>query len=262
MVGPHDFAGPARDRRVPAQRLPRLERRWSPTRSGTAGPRAAAHGDRRPPAGPGPARAAAGRRPASGSLARRPPGTGDWLVARRTATDPFWDRRCGSAPPSTGSRSRCCSSAAGRTCSSTRPWSSTPTCAAAASTSRLTVGPVDPHRDAAQRRRRRHPGEPRLAGRAPAPAPAASPARSRCASSSPAPASGATLPDWPPATPSRCCTCSPAARLGRGRARAGAAAATFTYDPTDPTPTVGGRLLSTAGRLPRRHQPGRAARTS
>jgi putative CocE/NonD family hydrolase len=51
------------------------------------------------------------------------------------------------------------------------------------------------------------------------------------------------LPAWPPATGERALHLQPAGGLGDQPAPADAPPATFTYDPTDPTPAVGGRLL-------------------
>lgn len=57
------------------------------------------------------------------------------------------------------------------------------------------------------------------------------------------------LPDWPPATTERALYLRPGGHLGEtaptGLKRP--APATFRYDPTDPTPTTGGPLLSTNG---------------
>jgi len=55
------------------------------------------------------------------------------------------------------------------------------------------------------------------------------------------------LPSWPPATGERTFYLGPRAALGDAAPPADAAPATFTYDPQDPTPTVGGRLLSPDG---------------
>jgi putative CocE/NonD family hydrolase len=52
------------------------------------------------------------------------------------------------------------------------------------------------------------------------------------------------LPEWPPPSTERVLHPNPGARLGDEPAPDAAAPATFTYDPTDPTPTVGGRLLA------------------
>ena len=52
------------------------------------------------------------------------------------------------------------------------------------------------------------------------------------------------LPDWPPATPERVLYLQPTGRLGDAAPPDTAPASRFTYDPADPTPTVGGRLLS------------------
>ncbi len=55
------------------------------------------------------------------------------------------------------------------------------------------------------------------------------------------------LPDWPPAMPEPVRYLQPAGRLARTAPDTDAPSATFTYDPADPTPTVGGRLLSPEG---------------
>jgi len=55
------------------------------------------------------------------------------------------------------------------------------------------------------------------------------------------------LPDWAPAATERTLYLQPAHRLSDAPADAAAAPSTFTYDPTDPTPTIGGRLLSPEG---------------
>jgi putative CocE/NonD family hydrolase len=54
------------------------------------------------------------------------------------------------------------------------------------------------------------------------------------------------LPDWPPTTQPQVLHLQPGGSLGPSPAADEAAPATFTYDPVDPTPTVGGRLLSNA----------------
>ena len=51
-----------------------------------------------------------------------------------------------------------------------------------------------------------------------------------------------TAPDWPPAAASRTLYLAPGGRLVDNPPSAGSAG--FTYDPSDPTPTLGGRLLS------------------
>lgn len=51
------------------------------------------------------------------------------------------------------------------------------------------------------------------------------------------------LPAWPPASEQRVLHLRPRAALGAKPAPAGAALARFVFDPHDPTPTVGGRLL-------------------
>jgi putative CocE/NonD family hydrolase len=55
------------------------------------------------------------------------------------------------------------------------------------------------------------------------------------------------LQDWPPAMPEQVRYLQPGGRLGDALPPDTAPASTFTYDPADPTPTVGGRLLSAAG---------------
>ncbi|MCG5430913.1 CocE/NonD family hydrolase [Mycobacterium sp. MYCO198283] len=52
---------------------------------------------------------------------------------------------------------------------------------------------------------------------------------------------------WPPAMPSRVLYLQPDRRLADEPPPADAPPSSFTYDPGDPTPTVGGRLLSPAG---------------
>lgn len=52
------------------------------------------------------------------------------------------------------------------------------------------------------------------------------------------------LPDWPPATTQRVLYVQPNNGLADTPPPATAAPATFRYDPADPTPTIGGRLLS------------------
>jgi putative CocE/NonD family hydrolase len=54
------------------------------------------------------------------------------------------------------------------------------------------------------------------------------------------------LPDWPPATTRRVLYPQPGGGLADHAAAEDASPATFAYDPADPTPTVGGRLLSPA----------------
>jgi putative CocE/NonD family hydrolase len=53
-------------------------------------------------------------------------------------------------------------------------------------------------------------------------------------------------PDWPPSTTDRSLYPQPGGGLADQAAPADAPPARFTYDPADPTPTVGGRLLSPA----------------
>jgi uncharacterized protein len=52
------------------------------------------------------------------------------------------------------------------------------------------------------------------------------------------------LPSWPPAASERVLHLQPGGALGDEFPSPQAAPSTFTYDPADPTPTVGGRLLS------------------
>jgi putative CocE/NonD family hydrolase len=55
------------------------------------------------------------------------------------------------------------------------------------------------------------------------------------------------LPEWPPPTSERVLHLAPGNGLADQPAATGAAQARFTYDPADPTPTVGGRLLAGTG---------------
>ena len=55
------------------------------------------------------------------------------------------------------------------------------------------------------------------------------------------------LPEWPPETREEVLYLAPGGRLTNTPCPPDAGTATFTYDPSDPTPTVGGRLLSGAG---------------
>ena len=55
------------------------------------------------------------------------------------------------------------------------------------------------------------------------------------------------LEDWPPEMPEQVRYLQPSGRLGDAVPPDTAPAHTFTYDPADPTPTVGGRLLSPEG---------------
>ena len=58
------------------------------------------------------------------------------------------------------------------------------------------------------------------------------------------------LPSWPPATTGQTLYLQSGDRLGPEAPGSGTGTVSFTYDPTDPTPTIGGRLLSSgmAGR--------------
>jgi uncharacterized protein len=55
------------------------------------------------------------------------------------------------------------------------------------------------------------------------------------------------LEDWPPQMPEQVRYLQPGGRLGDGVPPVTSPPSTFTYDPADPTPTIGGRLLSPAG---------------
>ena len=55
------------------------------------------------------------------------------------------------------------------------------------------------------------------------------------------------LADWPPAMPEHVLYLQPAHRLSAIPPDASAPPSTFTFDPADPTPTIGGRLLSPDG---------------
>jgi putative CocE/NonD family hydrolase len=54
------------------------------------------------------------------------------------------------------------------------------------------------------------------------------------------------LPDWPPATAERALYLQPGGGLAETSPAAGSSAS-FRYDPAEPTPTIGGRLLSPDG---------------
>ena len=67
------------------------------------------------------------------------------------------------------------------------------------------------------------------------------------------------LPDWPPATHDRTWYLAPAGRLDGDRPTDPYAATSFRYDPMDPTPSVGGRVLGNgAGRRDNRRLEARA----
>ncbi|WP_448628381.1 CocE/NonD family hydrolase [Geodermatophilus sp. URMC 64] len=55
------------------------------------------------------------------------------------------------------------------------------------------------------------------------------------------------LPSWPPPTTERVLHLQPGGGLGDDEPPVDAPPSTFTYDPADPTPTVGGRLLERGG---------------
>jgi putative CocE/NonD family hydrolase len=55
------------------------------------------------------------------------------------------------------------------------------------------------------------------------------------------------LPDWPPAMPEHVLYLQPAGRLGDTTPGADTPSSSFTFYPGDPTPTIGGRLLSPEG---------------
>jgi putative CocE/NonD family hydrolase len=55
------------------------------------------------------------------------------------------------------------------------------------------------------------------------------------------------LPEWPPATTEKVLHPQPGGALDDQPAAADAAPVHFTYDPSDPTPTIGGRLLAVTG---------------
>jgi uncharacterized protein len=57
----------------------------------------------------------------------------------------------------------------------------------------------------------------------------------------------AELPDWPPPMGESVLYLHPAHRLSVDRPNTEAPPSTFTFDPADPTPTIGGRLLSPEG---------------
>jgi putative CocE/NonD family hydrolase len=55
------------------------------------------------------------------------------------------------------------------------------------------------------------------------------------------------LPDWPPSMPERVLYLQPTGRLGDAAPPDTVSATRFTYNPADPTPTIGGRLLAPEG---------------
>jgi len=55
-----------------------------------------------------------------------------------------------------------------------------------------------------------------------------------------------SLPDWPPASTERVLHLQPRGGLAATRPAPAARATTFTYDPADPTPAVGGRVINPA----------------
>ncbi|MDR3664149.1 MAG: CocE/NonD family hydrolase [Mycobacterium sp.] len=55
-----------------------------------------------------------------------------------------------------------------------------------------------------------------------------------------------TMPDWPPVATELTLYVQPAHRLGTTAPADSASPSRFTFDPTEPTPTLGGRLLSSA----------------
>ncbi|HTM85431.1 MAG TPA: CocE/NonD family hydrolase [Mycobacterium sp.] len=55
------------------------------------------------------------------------------------------------------------------------------------------------------------------------------------------------LPDWPPAMPEYELFLQPTARLADTPPSGGVDSSSFTYDPANPTPTIGGRLLAAEG---------------
>ncbi|MFG1929719.1 CocE/NonD family hydrolase [Mycobacterium sp. NPDC048908] len=57
------------------------------------------------------------------------------------------------------------------------------------------------------------------------------------------------LDDWPPAMPEHALYLRPAGHLGAAAPDQDVPAASFTFDPSDPTPTIGGRLLASGGYL-------------
>jgi putative CocE/NonD family hydrolase len=56
-----------------------------------------------------------------------------------------------------------------------------------------------------------------------------------------------TLTDWPPAMAERSLYLQPGGALGEAPPPADAEPSTFTFDPADPTPTVGGRVMAPVG---------------
>jgi predicted acyl esterase len=54
------------------------------------------------------------------------------------------------------------------------------------------------------------------------------------------------LPEWPPAANERVLYLQPNGELGESRPTLTAGPSTFTYDPVNPTPAVGGRVVNPA----------------
>ena len=75
--------------------------------------------------------------------------------------------------------------------------------------------------------------------------PRPAPVRVRTTGPAPRPVAGWTdLPDWPPTTDTQVLYLQPGGLLGAAAAAGEDRPSRFRYDPADPTPTVGGRLLS------------------
>ena len=258
-AGPHDFqrrrrGAPARSRSTTSS----AGAIWLPTRKTPAGIRA---GIRQLRASRKVARAAAEvpLGAAGRGAARRPahPGASrGWNTPTATTRS---GSRCGSAPRWTGSRCRCCCSAAGRTCSCAQTLQQYRHLRDRGVDVALTIGPWT-HTQLLDQGLRHHRARNRWTGWTPTwPAPGPAP-------SQPGPRlrhrRGLARPARLAAGHHRACAV-PAARRRAGRRprrRPASRRRRFRYDPADPTPTIGGRLLSPRRRLPRRHRAGGARR--
>ena len=105
---------------------------------------------------------------------------------------------------------------------------------------------LDPCRGRHQGRRNLDGGDPGLAGASTSPAPVAGAGPARSASSSPAPRSGATCRNGHQPPTERVLYLQPDGGLGATPPTPTAGPSTFVYDPADPTPAVGGRVINPA----------------
>ena len=181
------------------------------------------------------------RRGRNASSGRGPRGSATGPLAP-TGTTPTG--RCATCPPPwTGCRSRCGSSRGGRTCSSARPSASTGGCATAGwrCPSLLARGPT---RTCSPRAAHGCSARPSNGSTATSGGP------SETATSEPVSylLTGAdewrSAADWPPPAVHHTLFLAPGGVLTDRVPAASAGAVGFTYDPSNPTPTIGGRLLA------------------